>query len=279
MRNQLKSSLCGLVFILAGLPAVAEQPASEKETVNTQTVDNQAVNISVAEIASQPIQQPQQTSNSEQIKEVKKPTVNAKKKSGVQKKPRRSKVKATKNLLNFNFAYDPEEGDFNGAVGSSNDQWNFIDYGQQKLQQVRFADGTESDIEVNVSENDGEWGITGDTGIYHGYIYHNCRCVDLSVSLKYLPAGIYEVYVFAHGDAPNQNAAIEVESGSVKLTGKTTLNDGTWNFRSKKFQDENQYVRYVAEVEPGSEMTITSKRDGSNYSMFNAIQLKRIAKP
>ncbi|WP_417849124.1 hypothetical protein [Thalassoglobus sp.] len=274
MRNQLKSLLCGFAVLLVGLPAIAKNPVPENEAVNNATTEN-----ATTEIVAKQTQQPQQSSEPEQILDVEKPKIDAEKKSGRLNKSRRSKAKATKDLLNFNFAYNPEEGDFKGAVGSSNDQWNFIDYSQQKLQQVRFADGTESDIEVNVSANDGEWGITGDSGVYHGYIYHNCQCVDLSVSLKYLPAGIYEVYVFAHGDAPNQNAAIELESGSVKLTGKSTLNDGTWNFRNKKFQDENQYVRYVAEVEPGSQMTITSKRDGSNYSMFNAIQLKRIAKP
>jgi hypothetical protein len=188
--------------------------------------------------------------------------------------------RAASAILNFTFADDPGKGNYDGIVGSANDRaddhWNFVDYGQRKIDNIRFADGSSTDIEMEVSDNDGEWGIDDQKGINHGYIYHNCQCVDLSVSLNYLPQGIYEVYVFAHGDAPDQNAAIEIESGETKLTGKATLNDGTWKFNSTEYQEGNQYVRYIVEVTDDSPITITSKRDGSNYSMFNAIQLRRI---
>lgn len=178
--------------------------------------------------------------------------------------------------LNFNFAHHPKAKKIKGVIGEKSDHWNFIDYGQTSIGKVLLADGTATDIVVKVSENDGEWGIAEQSGIFHGYIYHNCQCVDLSLILDYLPAGIYEIYVFAHGDAPDQNAAIEIESDGVTLFGKRTLNDGTWKFRSENFEEGNQYVRYVVDVAEGSPVKITSKRDGSNYSMFNAIQMKRI---
>ncbi|TWT55400.1 hypothetical protein KOR42_27860 [Thalassoglobus neptunius] len=179
-------------------------------------------------------------------------------------------------IWNLNFALPAEGDDREGVVGDVNDHWNFVEHGQTFLGGLATADGGATDVEVNISENDGEWGIAGETGPYHAYIYHNCRCVDLSLEVRYLPEGTYAVYVFAHGDAPDQNAAIEVECAGVKLSGKSTLNDGTWNFREHPFSDGNQYVRYVVDVPAGEHLKMTSRRDGSSYSMLNAVQFERI---
>lgn len=178
--------------------------------------------------------------------------------------------------LNINFAYQPKESDVVAIDQGKKSHWNFVDYGQTSLRRVRLADGSKSNVKIHVSENDGEWGISEHTGYYHGYIYHNCKCVDLSCTVKNLRSGIYEVYVFAHGDAPNQNAAIEIQSNGVTVSGKSTLNDGTWRFQSSELVDGNQYVKYLVNITEGEPVIITSKRDGSDYSMLNAIQFKRL---
>lgn len=178
--------------------------------------------------------------------------------------------------LNITFAHDPGKGAYDGVVGKPTDHWNFIEHHQTSSAYLRSADGTSTSVNVQVSENDGEWGIEGQSGIYHAYVYHNCRCVDLSVTFDTLPPGIYNFYVYAHGDAPNQNAAIRIKSGAVTQTGKATLNDGTWDFRSRELTDGNQFVRYLVEVQDDSPVVITSLRDGSPYSMFNAIQIERV---
>ncbi|MFG0335362.1 MAG: hypothetical protein ACF8TS_18540 [Maioricimonas sp. JB049] len=178
--------------------------------------------------------------------------------------------------INVTFGTEAEEGRRNGVIDAPRDVWNLIDYAQPELKTVRLADGSASDVRIAVSDNDGEWGIEGPAGAYHAYIYHNCRCVDVSATFEYLPPGIYDLYVFAHGDAPDQNAAIEVESAGVVTTGRATLNDGTWDFRSRKFKDGNQYVKYTVEVKVGHPLVITSRRDGSAYAMLNSIQLERV---
>ncbi len=178
--------------------------------------------------------------------------------------------------LSITFAHDPGRGHYDGVMGEPADTWNLIDVGTREAAGLRTADGEMTDVVAEVSENDGEWGISGQSGVFHGYIYHNCRCVDLTLSLRYLPAGVYEVYVLAHGDAPDQNAAIEIESAGVTSTGKSTLNNGTWKFRDGKLTEGNQYVRYVVEVKGGSPLVIRSQRDGSSYAMLNAIQLRRL---
>lgn len=178
--------------------------------------------------------------------------------------------------INISFGTKAESDRRNGVIDDPEDRWNLVDYSQPGRKHVRLADGTRMALPVTMSHNDGEWGIEGQAGAYHAYIYNNCRCMDLSARFDDLPVGVYDVYVFAHGDAPDQNAAIEVETAGVVTTGKATLNDGTWDFRSRKFKEGNQYVKYTVEVKKGHPLVITSRRDGSAYAMLNAIQLERI---
>ena len=178
--------------------------------------------------------------------------------------------------VNLTFGDDPGKGCYDGAIGEPSDAWNLISTGVQESIGLRLTNGVQDDVTAEIATHDGGWGIKGHKGVFHGYIYHNCQCVDLSVTLKYLPVGNYEVLVYAHGDAPNQNAAIEIESAGVTYSGRSTLNDGSWDFQQTKLTEGNQYVRYVIEVSADSPVVITSKRDGSGYSMFNAIQVRQI---
>ncbi|QDU73991.1 hypothetical protein Pan97_09910 [Bremerella volcania] len=194
----------------------------------------------------------------------------------VSKKPKAKPSKHADRILNINFAMAPVDSQPRGVIGGPGDVWTLIDVRETTKSGLPMASGTPTDVVLQLSENDGEWGIPGSFDVYHAYLYHNCRCVDLSVTLTYLPEGIYEAYVFAHGDAPDQNAMIEIESGGITYTGQKTLNDGSHRYRSRDYEAGNQYVKYTIEVKPDSPVVITSKRDGSSLSMFNAIQLKRL---
>ena len=178
--------------------------------------------------------------------------------------------------LNLTFGDDPGAGNYRAAIGKPDDTWNLVKTGTRVVNGLRIATGMADDVLLEVSENDGGWGINDRPGIFHGYIYHNCQCVDLELTLKYVPAGLYEVLVYAHGDRPNQNAAIDISSAGTTHTGRRTLNDGSWDFRQTEWREGNQYVRYVIEVADDAPIVITSKRDGSSYSMFNAVQLRRL---
>lgn len=189
----------------------------------------------------------------------------------------RGKLSADANrILNINFGRHPGNMIFDGVVGGPYDHWTLVDVGERRKDALQLADGTETDVTMELSENDGEWGIAGHAGVYHAYLYHNCRCVDLSAKFDQLAAGMYDVYVFAHGDAPDQNANIVIESAGTTYSGRKTVNDGTQRYKSHDLQEGVQYVKYTIAVEAGKPVTITSKRDGSTLSMFNAIQFKRL---
>ena len=171
------------------------------------------------------------------------------------------------------FGQDPGAGRYDGVVGRSDDVWNFVSVGTTSIATLRDASGRETDVGLELSAHDGCWGITDVTGTYHAYVYHNCQCVDLVAQVTGLPNGRYAAYVYAHGDAPNQNAAIELAVGDEVYGRKSTLNDESWNFRSTAWEEGNQYVRFDFTVTDEEPLRLTSFRDGSEYSMFNAIQI------
>lgn len=179
--------------------------------------------------------------------------------------------------INIGFAYDPYQGNYDGVVGSPGDVWNFVDVGTTAVDFMRHPNATGSTARLRISRHDGEWAVGGHSGIFQGYIYHNCQCVDLEATLLDLAPARYKAYVFAHGDAPNQNAKIEIVVGDRSIGQKATANDGTWDFRSKEFEEGVQFVSFEFDVPPGETVRIISHRDGSEYSMFNAIQLVPIA--
>lgn len=184
---------------------------------------------------------------------------------------------APKSLLNIGFAFDPYQGNYDGVAGSPGDVWNFVDIGTTAIDYLRHADATGSTARLRITRHDGEWAIKGHSGIFKGYIYHNCQCVDLEATLLDLSPARYRAYVYAHGDAPNQNANIEILVDDRSVGQKATINDGTWSFREQDFKEGVQFVRFDFDVQRGETVRIISRRDGSDYSMFNAIQLVPIA--
>ncbi len=180
--------------------------------------------------------------------------------------------------LNVVFGLDPGKGNYDGVVGKADDTWNLLDVGQTAIKELRSHAGAKTPVSLQVSENDGEWGIPDHAGVFHAYIYHNSRRVDLQAKFNGLPTGQYRVYVYAHGDAPDQNAEVELAVGAESLGSKSTLNDGSWKFRSKTFTEGVQFVSFEVSITDSEPIQITSKRAGSSYSMFNAIQIVRIMK-
>ena len=189
-----------------------------------------------------------------------------------------AKERLGKSGVNIVFGLDPGTGNYDGVTGKPTHSWNHIDVGMQKLKALTDTKGRKTSINLSMSANDGEWGITGHKGVFHAYLYHNSRGVDLSVNFDGITPGRYRIHVYAHGDAPDQNASIELKVGSESYGRQSTLNDGTWDFRSLKLKEGNQYVTFDFDVTKNESVSVTSHRDGSSYSMFNAIQIVPLSK-
>ena len=178
-------------------------------------------------------------------------------------------------ILNINFGMAPRDVRPNGAIGGRHDVWTLVDVGETTKTNLPMADGTPTKVSLELSVTDGEWGIPGAFDVYHAYLYHNARNVDLALTLRNLSPGRYDVYVFAHGAAPDQNAAIEITSAGKTSSGKATSKDGAMTFLSREHEEGVQYVHYAINVKKGKPVTITSRRDGSDLAMFNAVQLQQ----
>lgn len=176
-------------------------------------------------------------------------------------------------MLNIAFADEPGVGNYDGVVGSPNDVWNLVSVGTTAKDFLRNSDTSQNPARLRVTRHDGGWGITGNPGIFHGYIYDNCQCKDLETTILDMRNGRYRAYVYAHGDAPNQNANIELVVGGEPLGQKATANDGTHRYREKPLAEGIQYVTFEFTVHTGEDVKFISHRDGSEYSMFNAIQI------
>ena len=176
-------------------------------------------------------------------------------------------------MLNIGFAHDPGAGHYDGVVGSSGDVWNFVSLGTTAKDFMRLSDMRPSTARLRISRHDGVWGIAGQSGVFHGYIYDNCRCKDLEVTILDLDPGRYRAFVYAHGDAPDQNANIELRIADESIGKKATANDGTHGYRSQPMTEGIQYVTFDFDVWRGNKVKFISHRDGSSYSMFNAIQI------
>ena len=179
--------------------------------------------------------------------------------------------------INIGFAFDPGQGQYDGVVGSPSDVWNFVDIGTTAVDYMRHPNTSSSTARLRITRHDGEWAVKTKNQIFRGYIYHNCQCVDLEATLLDVAPGRYRAYVYAHGDAPNQNANIEVIVGDRSLGEKPTTKSDSWEFQSSELKEGVQYVTFDFDVSAHDEIHIISHRDGSNYSMLNAIQLVPIA--
>ncbi len=180
--------------------------------------------------------------------------------------------------IHIGFAFDPGRGNYDGVVGAPDDIWNFVDLGTTAVDYMRHADGSGSSARLRMTRFDGEWAVKTENQVFRGYIYHNCQCVDLEATLLDVAPGRYQLFVYAHGNAPDQNANVELVVGDRSLGKKATSKENSPAFRSAKLQEGLQYVTFDVDVKAGETIRIVSHRDGSGYSMFNAIQLVPVEK-
>lgn len=195
--------------------------------------------------------------------------------SGLTKAPSAATTRRTlPRSLNVTFASDPGNGQHDGVWGNPGDLWNLVSMGTTTKDTLRYADMPVSPVRMRITNHDGAWGIKGHSGIFHGYIYHNCQCVDLEATFLNMSPGRYRALVYAHGDAPNQNARIELVVGDRSKGEKATANDGSWSFRESDLKENVHYVKFHFDVKDGDTVEFISHPDGSGYSMFNAIQIE-----
>ena len=154
-----------------------------------------------------------------------------------------AKERLGKSGVNIVFGLDPGPGNYDGVTGKPTHSWNHIDVGDAEAE-GSDTKGRKTSINLSMSANDGEWGITGHKGVFHAYLYHNSRDVDLSVNFDGITPGRYRMYVYAHGDAPDQNASIELKVAVNPADASRHLNDAIAGFPIAE-TERREPVRYL----------------------------------
>jgi hypothetical protein len=187
-------------------------------------------------------------------------------------------------LLNVDFGIGSSSAKVGpAAVGqSATDFWNLYsrDDGNGgyrtfgEVDNLVWADGTESSVDLTVENAPGAW-INGlDDPMYNVYIYP-FNSGDITVTVSSLPTGWYDIYLYGHGGpgADSLNAIFEVEAGGTSYGTKATTTGPDWI--SSTWQEGVQYVvfRGVSIGRSNPAVTIISHPGAYGLAVINGMQV------
>jgi hypothetical protein len=109
-----------------------------------------------------------------------------------------------------------------------------------QLLNLKLSDGTPTEADLFVSGAPGAWYTLNPDPMFQSYLYPGNP--NISINLSDLSAGIYDVYVYAHGQTPAENSAIVLSSGTQVFQAKSTSNAADWDAHG--WREDNQYVLF-----------------------------------
>ena len=175
-------------------------------------------------------------------------------------------------LLNTDFAPLTVRKTGPAAVGqAASDYWNNFGAGPDStLTNLLWSDQTASGVNMRVQNAPGGWGNSTGDPMFDGYSYSYGG--NITVTLSNLPAGTYDVYLYGHGNADNQNSVFVI-NGQTKQTAvgpywnNNQLANGGW-------LENNHYVIFhTVQAFAGVPLTVTVTAGVSGYTLINGMQL------
>jgi hypothetical protein len=182
-------------------------------------------------------------------------------------------------LLNINFGGGSINKVGFAAVGqTTNDFWNWFDFpghSSASMSHLVWSDESSSHTGVTVSNAPGYYGNPVSDPMYGTYIY-SWNGYNITVTLTNVPTGVYDFYLYGHGDANNQNGIFQLTSGTNIYGTQATTTVGSNSWTSTNWQEGSQYVvfRTVAVVsnQPVT-LTVEEEAGGVGYAIINGMQL------
>jgi hypothetical protein len=180
-------------------------------------------------------------------------------------------------LLNVDFgagSRSPKTG-FAATGQGTNDAWNLFRLYDPKyipgaplvfsghLANLKLADGTPTDVSIDLTNAPGVWGnATGDP-MYDSYIFAP-NGSNMTVTLSRLEPGSYDLYLYGHADpdaSGEQNSFFKITSAGTNYGPLTTLGSAGWK-AAMPWQEGHQFVVFrdvqvrqdvpvIIEVAPG----------------------------
>ena len=186
-------------------------------------------------------------------------------------------ISAAGTFLNIDFASaEPWHG--MAATGNTDaDYWNnyWVTPGlpSGQLLDLRFSDGTFAGGSLAVVNGPGFWGNGHSNPMMYGYLY-TYGPGTISLAFSNISAGVYNLFVYAHGGPPNdQNSIVSVESDGVIHGPKSTTTSASW--LSVDWIEGAQYVLFEnVVVSPRAPLVVRCDPGASGYAFVNGLQLR-----
>jgi hypothetical protein len=136
---------------------------------------------------------------------------------------------------------------------------------------LKYSDGSSSGAQLAVFNAPGAWYTLDPDPMYQSYLYPFNQDPIVS-EFTQLPAGTYDLYVYAHGQPAAENAFLSLWNGAV--------NYGTLSTSSNPAADSPGWTEgfeYVAfhniNVADGDKLTLTSSKGDGPIAVINGLQL------
>jgi hypothetical protein len=193
-------------------------------------------------------------------------------------------------LINVNFCADKSTGinylkTGKAAIGDSDgDFWNV--YSRDNIDgswrdagtitDLSCADGAKSTVSLTYSGGMGAWFSSVPDNMYRTYLYNPMGSQQVTISN--LAAGTYDLYIYAHGAADNQNSLLELYSGSTSFGITNTVVGPEWN--SANWTEGDQYIVFKSViVEDNKPINLQIKPQADIGSYINGIQIRSTGAP
>ncbi|HEY6227659.1 MAG TPA: immunoglobulin domain-containing protein, partial [Verrucomicrobiae bacterium] len=154
------------------------------------------------------------------------------------------------------------------VIGASNsDVWNAVVGAAANL---KTSDGTTTSARAFLGNATGWWFSENRDPMFLSYA---AAASSLTLSISDIPLGVYDVYVYAHGQAATENSAITMTSGDQSWGPKVTSSSAGWN--PPGWTESYQYVVFRGVAVTNGNLVIFSTRDAGQSAILNGAQIVR----
>jgi type II secretory pathway pseudopilin PulG len=170
---------------------------------------------------------------------------------------------------------------------STNDAWNLFRLYDPKytpggpmvfsgrLAGLKQADGTPTDVSLDLTNAPGVWGnATGDP-MYDSYVFAP-NGSNIIVTLSQLPPGNYNLFLYGHADpdaAGEQNSLFKITSAGTNEGPLTTLSSAGWK-AAMPWQEGHQFVVFRdVQVQAGAPVIIEVAPGPNGIAVLNGLQI------
>ena len=153
---------------------------------------------------------------------------------------------------------------------TTNDFWNTYVASSVGLSVLKLMDGTVAGAQLTVDNATEEYSNGSSDPMYGAYLYPYDG--DITVTVDNLMGGLYDFYLYGHGNMDNQNGIYDLVSGSQEYGTEATTNGPGW--LSTAWQEGVQYVEFTnVNVGPGQTVTITVETGATGYAIISGLQM------